>query len=331
MKRVNINGTSVSILGDQHLGRRFVNGVPFHRRGEREAQQWETFQRSLFDVEGVELHVNMGDVFDKYTVPPEVVLKVANLYIDAAERYSDVQFVVLRGNHDASRDGGKASSFDLFSALVGYLRNVTVATAQTELEINGNWFGFCGWCPFSSAKDVVDYLGTRRAYSAVFGHWDIESYGSDDTHNLLPYEELAKITNHVFTGHVHKAQEFERDGLHVTVTGSMMPYAHGEDDGETYVTLTPAEIEGKDLRDKCVRVLLQEGEEMPEGIDALQVTYKRVVDGETETVEIGEVEIAAFNMKTLFHDVMREVGVEEEPLAEAWAAYERLREESIDA
>jgi hypothetical protein len=84
----------------------------------------------------------------------------------------------------------------------------------------------------------------------------------------------------LWTGHYHIAGDYAVDGVTVHCTGSMEPYSHGEDPkGEIYVTMTPEQIEkadAADLRDKCIRVLLSEGQEMPTGIDCLAMTPKRL-------------------------------------------------------
>ena len=46
----------------------------------------------------------MGDLYDKPFVPYSIVWRSAQLYLDAARAHPTRLFVVLRGNHDASRD-----------------------------------------------------------------------------------------------------------------------------------------------------------------------------------------------------------------------------------
>lgn len=319
-----INEHEVAILGDPHLGRRFVNGVPLHRRGEREKMQEEAFKKSLNDVNGCDLHVCMGDLFNAFVVPPEVVLFAAEEYRLAAERNPNVTFVVLMGNHDGSRDATKRSSFDLFAEIVDGIENIAVVRDGADVFIrNGLRLAFFPWHPFKTSREIVAELPVGGPFDAVFGHWDIESFGDQEVHNILPYDELSEITKLVVTGHVHKPQTFERGDLKVVVTGSMMPYAHGEDDGEMFVTLTLKEaLERDDLKDKCVRILLAEGEELPD-IDCLQLTSKRVVTQEAENLEV---EIEDFNFKNLFFEVMADEGVKDDIQKEVWSGYEALRE-----
>ena len=72
--------TTFSLLGDQHLGKVFVNNVPLHRRGDHEKIVWAEFRKQL-DPKGAEVHVNMGDLYDKPFVPYGVVWCSAQLYL----------------------------------------------------------------------------------------------------------------------------------------------------------------------------------------------------------------------------------------------------------
>ena len=116
----------VRTLGDPHLGKKFTTGVPVHRRGDREKLVAETFQNSFKNLDEIKLHICVGDLFDKFRVPEEVILFAAQTYRNAAEYNPDTQFIVLRGNHDASRDTDFKSSFDVFTALVGSVENIFV-------------------------------------------------------------------------------------------------------------------------------------------------------------------------------------------------------------
>jgi len=85
-------------LGDPHLGKRFVEGVPLHRRGEREAHQWAEFERSLNDVSSAKNHICVGDLFDAFSVDEATVLRAAEHYVSAAARHRGTHYYILRGN-----------------------------------------------------------------------------------------------------------------------------------------------------------------------------------------------------------------------------------------
>src|SRR5262245_25751534 len=111
-------------LGDPHLGKAFINGVPLHRRGEREETQWTDFVKSL--ATPCDLHVCMGDLFDRMFVPYAVVLRAARAYKNTALTNPNREFVIIRGNHDASRDSFIIAAYDVFAYILQGVKNVHV-------------------------------------------------------------------------------------------------------------------------------------------------------------------------------------------------------------
>ena len=268
-----VEGVPIIPLGDPHLGRSFVNGVPLHRRGDREKMVWEDFEKSLRLAREklVRLHVCMGDLFDRFTVPLEVILRAALAYSAAAASSPETVFVIIGGNHDASRDADRASAFAVFRHLVERHFNIFVVHEEPfELKIDDSWFAFVPWHPFKNAREMVEQLLNKdHGYDAVFGHRDIERFpGSED--NLLPVDLLTKCTRRVFTGHIHQpgVRYDPNHDLEIICTGSMQPYAHGEDvDGKMYVTVSQDELittlanDPEAFRNCCVRVDVRPGHE----------------------------------------------------------------------
>lgn len=302
----------VKVIGDVHLGRRFINGVPLHRRGERERSIMSQFAWELMNIDDVDYVVQVGDIFDKFIVPYEVIMFAYRSIAEAAIKRRAVEYVFLRGNHDAQRDLEKVSAFDILRELCSDLENVTFVT---KAPVHADGIAFIPWSPIKTAKEMVEMLWGLygRKYDAIFGHWDIQSFGDDD-HNLLPSDELAKMTKLVVTGHDHTPQEFwtAEDGLHVIVIGSMQPYAHGEESEEEqtlapmYVTMDLKGLEEASpefLKGRCVRVLLQPGEVLPDDIDCLQLTAKRV----GQEVEDISVDMGDFDMDALFTNAFKDV------------------------
>lgn len=314
-----MNLENVTILGDVHLGRRFTTGVPIHRLGEREEAVWNQFTLSVHKCE-TPLHVQVGDLFDAFVVDPTTVLRAAEVYLSAPR---NITYVILRGNHDASRDADKRSSFDLFEAIVSGTNNVFVVKDNPQ-HIGG--YGFIPWHPFRSAADqaeILCQLGTH--FEAVFGHWDTQSFGGSE-HNLIPLKQLKPVTPHIVTGHIHMPQQYEQDGVLITVTGSMQPYSHAEDPtGEWYVTVTREQFENldTDYRYKNVRVVLDpnDNEPLPDR-DCLSLTLKR---GEAQAVESIEVDFAEFDLNKLFRSSLEENGVSGEVMDQVLAKLQELR------
>lgn len=269
------------VLGDPHLGRKFETGVPLHRKGEREHMQREKFIRSLMDTYA-DLHVCIGDLFDKFVVPPEVLLFAVGTYMEAAAKNPNTTYIVLRGNHDVSRNVDKASSWDIFVAMVDSHPNIV---AVDDVPYTYENMLFIPYDPFN-----YDHLEVHlnAGIETVFGHFDIVDFGG---HNVAPTELFARYgVKTLINGHDHVARELDRDGVHIIVTGSMEPFTHAEDKtGDLYVTVTLDELAKLDVRNKNVRVLLKDGETLPDDLDCLSLVAKRVIDDDADrTVDTEE-------------------------------------------
>jgi DNA repair exonuclease SbcCD nuclease subunit len=329
---IDVAGTKIKVIGDAHLGRRFITGVPLHRRGDREKMVMAQFAAELLDVDEADLVVQVGDIFDKFFVPLDVIMATYEAIEYAADHYA-IEFYFLRGNHDASRDLEKISAFDILRELCRRLSNVHFITDEpTFVGFEGSpcWIAFAPWHPVKTAVEMATRLIDNpnrlgRGFDVVFAHYDIHSYGGDDS-NLIPLEALSKITPLVVTGHDHLPREFEANGMKIIVTGSMQGYAHGEEaEEEMYWTFTREQMERVDvslLKDKCVRVLLNPGETLPVDIDCFQLTGKRV--GVDEEVSL-DVDMGTFDMDVLFRDAFAHEGVDPEITAEMTAKFKELR------
>lgn len=301
--------TKTRLIGDPHQGRVYRSGVPLHRRGEREQLNRDTFLSAMLELpEDVEMVVIVGDLFDKFVVDPATLLFVYEILAEAADVYPHIQFIVLRGNHDASRDTALRSSFDILFHLLDWSGVIELVREEPHTtKIGEDRFLFLPWHPFQTAREMAKKAPDGK-YTAAFGHWDIESFGGDD-HNLIPTEELSEITELAITGHVHQRQEFERNGIKVLVTGSLLPQAHGEDlTGEMFVTVDLEDLDPDEVKDKCVRVVLKPGEELPADLDCLHLTVKRVNE-QKEEVDLDQVEMAGFHLETLWREAAAENSV----------------------
>lgn len=291
----------IELLGDPHLGRRFKTGVPLHRLGDREALVWQDFKASL-DTDA-DLHINMGDLFDKSVVPAAVVLQAAEIYQEAARAHPNTTFVILRGNHDVSRDSEYRSSFDLFTALVANEGMIRVVGDTPLVEFG---LGFVGYHPFRPTAELVAEMPDNL--KAVYGHWDIVEFGGD---NVIPTKLLAEKGIHLaYSGHDHLARELDRDGVHIVVTGSMQPYSHAEDPNHTWYRTTELPIDF-DTANLNVRVILKEGESLPLDLDCLSLTAKRA---EAEDLVIDTSEFETFDIPTMLAGVLEGLSIKDELL-----------------
>lgn len=317
--KLKIGDSLVKLIGDVHLGRRFINGVPLHRRGEREKMVWDHFVRELHDVEGCDYCIQVGDIFDRTVVPNALVLETYQAIGEASDMH-DAAYIFIKGNHDASRDTSIRSSFDVLATLARGIADFV----SDEPEIYRNSIAVVPWHPFHTAEEMVSKLPPSK-FDAIIGHWDIESFGGNDD-NLLPYEVLMDLTDTVITGHVHQPQEFiHSTGLKVIVTGSMEPYTFAEDiDGKLYKTMTLSQFESTDpttLRDKYVRVVIAHDANEPEPIDCLGWQVKRLGEDEQSL----DVQFETFEFDRVFREVFREAGVSTEVTESYLSIYHESR------
>jgi DNA repair exonuclease SbcCD nuclease subunit len=304
----------VKVLGDPHLGRSFLNGVPLARRGDREKLQWADFEASLFNLEGAHVHVCMGDLFDRWAVPYEVIWRCAAVYREAHRKRPGVRYVVLQGNHDASKDLTKVSAFKIFTGLVDSF--VTVVRDE-PLRLRDLGLTFIPWDPVINAAEMVEkHKDLIAGSTAVFGHWDIVAVG--ETSNLLPVDLLHTGCNveWIITGHEHTRRMLKYNDRPVVVTGSMQPYSFAEDtEGKLYVTHTLDEVKAALAADadafawKNLRIQLKAGETLTETINCLQLKLVPADAADEEQESVGEVEFEVFKFEDLFAKALADNGV----------------------
>ena len=288
---------TVAFLGDTHLGRRFRTGVPLQRLGEREDLIREDFYNSLTRQQP-EIHIHLGDLFDKPVVSPDDVLFAAAVYTSAANTYQGTMFYILLGNHDASKNSELKTSFDLFEAIMAPFKNVVCV--KEPMLVDG--IGLCPYNVFGTAEDYLRRILAEGTPELVVGHWDI-AFGDA---NLIPTHLMqeAGITKAV-TGHDHLKRMERRHGVDITVFGSMQPYSHAEDaTGEWYVTVELDEALKGDFTNKNLRVLLKEGEVLPVDIDCLSIIGKRVASD--DKIEVDTTSFEQFDLRAALMDAIPE-------------------------
>lgn len=327
----------VYLLGDPHLGRKFNSGVPLDRKGDREYEQLENFHSEVVPIKpGRDFHVTMGDLFDGFQVDNNIVEFAYRTYREASRRNPSVEYIILAGNHDLSKDTTKISSFQIFAELCRNLPNVKVVW-QTILqrEVDGMHFLFVPYSPFCNSNEQIRREMPRFKHKPelkflVFGHWDVEDYGRDpeETMGLIPFDHFKPDQcEGVITGHDHKRKRFMKNDIEIFCTGSMLPYAHGEEDDDAkdpiYVTMTKDDVlakleENPDyFKMKCLRVLLEEDQEPFGGVNCFQLTFKRV-GTDTSKDAVLDVNVDDFSLKALFDQVMNEHGVSSSLTKSLW-------------
>lgn len=290
----------IKLLGDPHLARQFIHGVPLHRRGHRETMVWNDFADSVQKTKQFDIHVCMGDLFDKAVVSYHAIRRAAEVYLHAAEN-SKCQFVILKGNHDWMRDLTLPSAFDIFAKIVDKAPNIHIVDTLKRID---NML-FAPWHPTASFKDQVHaYENYLDGVDTVYSHWDLDSYGGSDI-NLIDYETLRSLgVTHVYNGHIHRPHSFSRGGVDVEVVGSMQPYAHGEEIDESLYVTRDFNYLGdlSQYRNKCLRVRCKPKEFFDDSPDVLQLVIKR----ESEAVTELDVDLDSFDIESMFVNALKE-------------------------
>jgi DNA repair exonuclease SbcCD nuclease subunit len=297
MNRYFVTDDGSKIVGDPHLGKVFLNGVPLARRGERERLQRQAFLQAL-NPQGARLHIILGDLFDRPKVSFETIFFAAEAYQEIVRANSQVGFFILAGNHDLSRDSTQVSALQLFEKMVP---SVSVLTHPKRIRDD---LLAIPWSPWKTAAEVVGEI--NKGAVTAFGHWDLDGSGP----NLIPTKALAKLgIKRVFNGHVHQPRRFEREGIEIINVGSLQAYGHGEGE-ELYVTIDLEQLKSDpdQYRDKCVRIRLKEGELLDFEVDCLQFQ----VETPTQNVDLSVDYDAAFDMKALAERARAEAGVPQE-------------------
>ncbi len=300
----------VALIGDVHAGRKFKTNVPLNRVGDREASLYHDLGNALQCYPHHETHlVIMGDLFDKFQVDNNTLLRVFNILDSAA---TDEVFVhILNGNHDLSRDLTLVSSFDVLKNLCMANNHIFFYDQDRAESILVDKDLVITALPYSATVSATEMAETVRVIENrphyVLGHWDLTAHG-EDTHNLIPAEVLArKGVTKVYTGHIHKPQTVTLFGLPVQAVGSLQPYAHGEElEGETlYQTLLKDEVEEllaeneNHFEDVNLRVLVASGEAWVEAVPnclSFQVKMLAADADDLADLEVGYEEFSTANI-----------------------------------
>lgn len=283
----------MKLIGDTHFGKKFKTGVPLNRRGELEEMFFAKFAKELNTDK--KLVIQLGDLFDSVIVDLNTIDRVYNIILCAYLTHENTNFFFIRGNHDAPRDSAQVSAFDILTKMCSFMSDRVYFVVE-PVRYNNNIF--IGWDYFrqETLREIFERL-QLSAKDNVFGHFE------------EPIEPvLLEIDNPVFSGHIHKPHTVGN----VSFVGSLLPLAFGEEADQTIMeTVSLDELLSRDpeeIKNKRLRVLLNEGEELPDNIDCLQLIAKKSEKNEV----VLDNEIEEVDMKTLFMEELKDCGLAEE-------------------
>ena len=292
-----------SVITDTHFGRTWKEGVPLNRRGEYEERIYKDFEDFLQHASTRRV-IHAGDLFETSNVSNEVLMKVYEII--KKNTRSSTQYYFIAGNHDLPKDSSKVecSSFYILSKLLEGKSNIHfVFHAMYDGE------GLL-LVPYSHFEDIDEVLmkNVSDSVNCVVGHFD------DPVPQLLYEFSGTKIS-----GHFHKRHVTEDGTLFI---GSFYPIAFGEESDNSIMETMSLEEYNKrseeELKDKRVRILLKEGEELPIDHPCLQLIGKKEVKDEIKLdVEV----VDNFDFRDLFFDCLKDSDIADE----LWNRYYTLK------
>lgn len=280
----------VLFIGDPHLGKRFITGVPSHRLGERERYVFKDFE-TLLNTKDVQHIVIVGDIFDKFVVSPTIVDTTYELISFAATSNKNVQYHIIPGNHDLSKDLTKSSSYKLlFNLLLNLSPNVHIHldVCRSVRISNSVVFHFDCYSPFKD-WDEIKFDTDTKDLNVLIGHFDDLEVNKTA---YLPSKDVLDSMDVVITGHIHtyKNHKYSYSDTPVIYTGSLQPYSHAEDpDKSYYVTVNWKDLDESKLdqyKYKCVRILVEKDDVVSNfSLDCFSLSFKKVEDEVEPTVD----------------------------------------------
>lgn len=272
----------IQTIGDPHLGREFRNNVFSHRRGEREQQVWNTFTTLLKPKSSkVKIIKIVGDLFDTFSVKSDITLKAFEILKNAVENNPNVEYIIIPGNHDLSKDVTKVSTYQIFYTLVNLLNLNNLHCILEEHKIiryEEVAILCCAYNPFENTELDLKYITELESIDTpiiTVGHFDgFEINGKGYT----PTPKMKELSNLIVSGHEHTYKELQLDSVSILFTGSMQPYSHAEDPmSDYYITLDCDILDDLDLstlKNKFVRILRDSDFELKESFDCMSLTYQ---------------------------------------------------------
>lgn len=278
----------IQTIGDPHLGRNYRNNLK-SRLGEREEDIKNTFINLLNSDS--DLVVIMGDLLDKVVVTNEWLDFTIRAFEDAP---LNKQYIVLNGNHDEVKDKSRISSFRLIERYFNTYQKPNLSFVSDDvLFIEKPFFKtqlcFTNYDSFKSLDEIYqdssDLIeeGYEDYLKIAFGHFEVESFGSNKFIDRLIPKILLNNFDLIVTGHIHTPSFVRVEDTPILVTGSMQPYAFGEnipEDGNIYIDINIKEL--KEILDKDpnyfkysnIRIHYDKGDDFLSSFDCYSFSYK---------------------------------------------------------
>lgn len=310
----------IQVIGDCHLGRKFINGVPKYRLGDRESLVFSKFENILNQKDFINLYVIVGDLFDKTVVSNECLSRTIDILKNSVLSNKDSNYFIINGNHDEVKDKSRISSFSLLkryfteSIKLSNLNIINEYTTPVKVSKIDSLLYFSHYDPFTSNDKINPQLieslkASKENLKIIFGHFDIEDYDGNTKYNSTLISDFQyQNFNLIISGHIHKPSQFTLNNTHVVVSGSLQPFAFGEEieeDNGLYQTITINrcnELLSQNMNcfeSSNVRLLYKKEDQFIEKLNCLSLTYKLIEDATTFSVNKDAISTESLSFKSM--------------------------------
>ena len=303
-------------IGDSHLGKTFKSkDIPLEMKGKRERLLREKFE-TLIDkgmreccigTSPVEAIIQLGDLFDSPNVDYDTLLYTYRLLVEVEN--NEVPCYILAGNHDLSKDMNRESAIEILAKMFRKSEYIKFIINQPEVI-----YGDVLLVPYNHFKTIEEQVEDyRHKARIVCGHFNVEEFAY-----------LSERFEEVYTGHIHSPYTVGN----VTVIGSIMPLTFGEDPENNFMkTCTLAEYE-RDVAEgtsdnRCYRIKLKEGEELPLEKKCLQMSVYKDKPEETKDIDVN---FESFDLESIMKEEIKDPDL----FTEIYNLYQQLRLEEAN-
>ena len=303
------------LIGDAHLGKSFKSkDIPLEMKGKRENLLIEKFigrfshgLESIAETDFMEGIIQLGDLFDSPNVSYDTLLLAYRTLLDVESK--EIPCYILAGNHDLSKDLNRKSAIEILAEMFRdskYIRFII----NEPLLVNDDVL-IVPYSHFKTIEDQVkDYIGIAKE---VYGHFNIEDF-----------DYLSANFEYVYTGHIHKPEQLGN----VLVVGSILPLTFGEDANNRFMKTCTLEEYERDVAEgtsdnRCYRIKLREGEELPLEKKCLQMSVYKDKPEETRDIDV---DFETFDLEK----IMKEDIKDQDLFTEIFNLYQQLRLEEAN-
>lgn len=287
------------LIGDPHATKKFQVGVPIARKGEREEMLMQDLENRL-QSNGENAIVMVGDLFEHPLCSISDAYRIISMILNAAKKFPNTKYIMNAGNHDVSPQLSSINTFDILKLFHQTEPNLYILTKPMVIDDMAIFPWEWDRKPLEQLEDV-----RGQSFKHAIGHWDLVDYSGKNDGYMCPASELIAMgAEGIYSGHWHLPGIYYVDDIPVFCTGSMQPMSHSQDpEGKLYITLTLDEYlesDQEDFKDKYVRVVLTEGQEVDKPEDCLGFKVQKAKN--PDDIYMQEIVVDDFDLKKVIED-----------------------------